>query len=65
MKTIVDLNIERNKVSNLVVFAPKYVNILEVNLELVKQYPEIYLTTTTTATTKSMTDESLKKPNIS
>ena len=65
LKTIVDLNIERNKVSNLVVFAPKYVNILEVNLELVKQYPEIYLTTTTTATTKSMTDESLQKPNIS
>ena len=42
LKTIIDLNIERNKVTNLVVFAPKYVNVLEVNLELVKQYPEIY-----------------------
>ena len=42
LKTIIDLNIERNKVSNLVVFAPKYVNVLEVNLELIKQYPEIY-----------------------
>jgi K+-transporting ATPase ATPase C chain len=42
LKTLVDLNIERNKISNLIVFAPKYVNVLEVNLELVKQYPEIY-----------------------
>jgi K+-transporting ATPase ATPase C chain len=42
LKTIIDLNIERNKVTNLVVFAPKYVNVLEVNVELVKQYPEIY-----------------------
>jgi K+-transporting ATPase ATPase C chain len=42
LKTIIDLNIERNKVTNLVVFAPKYVNVLEVNLELVNQYPEVY-----------------------
>jgi potassium-transporting ATPase KdpC subunit len=56
LKTLVDLNIERNKVSNLVIFAPKYVNVLEVNLELVKQYPEIYSVLTT---------ELLKKPNIS
>jgi potassium-transporting ATPase KdpC subunit len=42
LKTLVDLNIERNKVSNLIVFAPKYVNVLEVNLELLKQYPDIY-----------------------
>ncbi|MGE3858950.1 MAG: potassium-transporting ATPase subunit C [Nitrososphaeraceae archaeon] len=42
LKTIIDLNIERNKVTNLVVFAPQYVNVLEVNLELVTQYPEIY-----------------------
>jgi K+-transporting ATPase ATPase C chain len=42
LKTIIDLNIERNKVSNLIVFAPNFVNVLEVNLELVKQYPEIY-----------------------
>ncbi len=56
LKTLVDLNIERNKVSNLVIFAPKYVNVLEVNLELVKQYPEIY---------SLLTTELLKKPNIS
>ena len=56
LKTIIDLNIERNKVSNLIVFAPKYVNVLEVNLELVKQYPEIY---------SLLTTELLKKPNIS
>jgi K+-transporting ATPase ATPase C chain len=36
------LNIERNKVENLIVFAPDYVNVLEVNMELVRQYPEIY-----------------------
>lgn len=47
LKTLIDLNIERNKVSNLIVFAPKYVNVLEVNLELVKQYPEIYSVPTT------------------
>jgi potassium-transporting ATPase KdpC subunit len=42
LKTIIDLNIERNKVSNLIVFAPNFVNVLAVNLELVNQYPEIY-----------------------
>ncbi|MGZ5471047.1 MAG: potassium-transporting ATPase subunit C [Nitrososphaeraceae archaeon] len=42
LKTIIDLNIERNKVSNLIVFAPNFVNVLEVNLELVKQYPDQY-----------------------
>jgi len=47
LKTLIDLNIERNKVSNLIVFAPNYVNVLEVNLELVKQYPEIYSVPTT------------------
>jgi len=56
LKTLVDLNIERNKISNLIVFAPKYVNVLEVNLELVKQYPEIYSVLTT---------ELIKKPDIS
>jgi potassium-transporting ATPase KdpC subunit len=40
--TGIDLNIERNKVSNALVFAPQYVNVLEVNLDLVKQYPEHY-----------------------
>jgi K+-transporting ATPase ATPase C chain len=42
LRTLVDLNIERNKVGNLIVFAPNYVNVFEVNLELVKQYPDIY-----------------------
>ena len=27
---------------NLLAFAPNYVNVLEVNLELLKQYPELY-----------------------
>jgi len=42
LETLIDLNIERNKVSNALVFAPQYVNVLEVNLDLVKQYPEHY-----------------------
>lgn len=42
LRTIVELNIERNKVSNALVFAPQYVNVLEVNLDLVKQYPAYY-----------------------
>ena len=40
--THIELNIERNKVENLIVFAPHYVNVLEVNMELVRQYPEVY-----------------------
>jgi potassium-transporting ATPase KdpC subunit len=55
LKTLIDLNIERNKVSNLIVFAPKYVNVLEVNLELVKQYPEIYSKPTESLKNTSMT----------
>jgi K+-transporting ATPase ATPase C chain len=42
LKTLIELNIERNKVSNALVFAPQYVNVLEVNLDLVNQYPEYY-----------------------
>ena len=42
LNTLIELNIERNRVSNMVVFAPNYVNVLEVNLELVKQYPDVY-----------------------
>jgi potassium-transporting ATPase KdpC subunit len=42
LRTIIELNIERNRVENLLAFAPNYVNVLEVNLELVKQYPELY-----------------------
>ncbi|HET7149458.1 MAG TPA: potassium-transporting ATPase subunit C [Candidatus Nitrosopolaris sp.] len=44
LRTLIDLNIEKNKVSNMVAFAPDYVNVLEVNLELVNQYPEVYST---------------------
>jgi K+-transporting ATPase ATPase C chain len=40
--TLIELNIERNRIENLIVFAPHYVNVLEVNMELVRQYPEIY-----------------------
>jgi len=39
---LIELNIERNRVNNLIAFAPNYVNVLEVNLELVKQYPDLY-----------------------
>jgi potassium-transporting ATPase KdpC subunit len=42
LRTIIELNIERNRVENLLAFAPNYVNVLEVNLELIEQYPEIY-----------------------
>jgi K+-transporting ATPase ATPase C chain len=42
LKTAIQLNIERNKVSNAVAFAPQYVNVLEVNLDLLTGYPEIY-----------------------
>jgi K+-transporting ATPase ATPase C chain len=40
--TLIELDIERNKVSNALVFAPYYVNVLQVNLDLVKNYPEHY-----------------------
>jgi K+-transporting ATPase ATPase C chain len=40
IRTVVELNIERNKVSNLLAFAPDHVNVLELNM--VKQYPEAY-----------------------
>lgn len=42
LKTLVDLDIARNKETNALVFAPEYVNVLNLNVELVKQYPEIY-----------------------
>jgi len=42
LQTLINLNIERNKITNGLFFAPEYVNVLEVNLELVKQYPEHY-----------------------
>jgi hypothetical protein len=42
LSTIVQLDIERNKVSNVLVFAPLYMNVLQVNLDLVTAYPKIY-----------------------
>ena len=42
LRTLIELNIERNRNSNLLAFAPNYVNVLEINMELVKQYPEVY-----------------------
>ena len=43
LHTLIELNIERNRVSNMVAFAPNYVNVLQVNLELVNQYPDVYI----------------------
>ncbi|HEY7109059.1 MAG TPA: potassium-transporting ATPase subunit C [Nitrososphaeraceae archaeon] len=42
LKTAIQYNIEKNKVSNMLVFAPNYMNVLEVNLELISGYPDIY-----------------------
>jgi K+-transporting ATPase ATPase C chain len=42
LMTLIELDMERNKVSNALVFAPQYVNVLQVNLDLVKNYPEHY-----------------------
>ncbi len=42
IRTLVELNVERNRVSNMVAFAPDYVNVLEINLELLSQYPDVY-----------------------
>jgi K+-transporting ATPase ATPase C chain len=42
LQTLINLNVERNKITNGLFFAPEYVNVLEVNLDLVKQYPEHY-----------------------
>jgi K+-transporting ATPase ATPase C chain len=42
LKTAIEYNVEKNKVSNVLVFAPPYVNVLEVNLELISGYPDVY-----------------------
>ena len=42
LKTMIQLDIERNKVSNILVFAPLYMNVLQVNLDLITAYPKIY-----------------------
>ena len=47
LRTIVQLDIERNKVSNVLVFAPQYMNVLQVNLDLITAYPKIYQEITT------------------
>ena len=42
LRTLLNLNMEQNKITNALFFAPHYVNVLEVNIELVNQYPEVY-----------------------
>ena len=44
LQTLIELNIERNRISNMVAFAPDYVNVLQINSELLSQYPAIYNT---------------------
>lgn len=56
LNTLIELNIERNRVSNMVAFAPNYVNVLEVNLELVKQYPDVYGAFLNSAQAQKITD---------
>jgi potassium-transporting ATPase KdpC subunit len=56
LNTLIELNIERNRVSNMVAFAPSYVNVLEVNLELVKQYPDVYSAFLNSAQAQKITD---------
>lgn len=42
LKTLVELDIERNKDANGLLFAPDYVRVLNINVELVNQYPDVY-----------------------
>jgi K+-transporting ATPase ATPase C chain len=42
LKTAIQFNIEKNKVSNVLIFARPYVNVLEVNMELISGYPDVY-----------------------
>jgi len=42
LRTIIQLNVERNRVSDAFAFAPQYVNVLEVNLDLMTGYPDVY-----------------------
>jgi K+-transporting ATPase ATPase C chain len=42
IKTLIRLNIEENKSQNLAAFAPDYVNVLQLNLDLMDQYPQQY-----------------------
>jgi K+-transporting ATPase ATPase C chain len=43
LKTLVDLDIARNKETNALVFAPDYVRVLNLDVELVTQYPAVYV----------------------
>lgn len=40
--TLIQLNIERSRSENLGAFAPDYVNVLRLNLDLIDQHPEVY-----------------------
>lgn len=42
LRTLVDLDIAQNRETNALVLAPDYVNVLNINVELVKQYPDVY-----------------------
>ncbi|MGB9003717.1 MAG: potassium-transporting ATPase subunit C [Nitrosotalea sp.] len=42
LKTLVELDIEKNKDANGLFFAPDYVRVLNLNVELVNQYPNVY-----------------------
>lgn len=42
LRTLIELNIERSRSENLGAFAPDYVNVLWLNLDLMDQYPEVY-----------------------
>ena len=42
LKTLIRLNIETNRAQNLGAFAPDYVNVLMINLDLMDQYPGTY-----------------------
>ncbi|HJU13961.1 MAG TPA: potassium-transporting ATPase subunit C [Candidatus Nitrosotalea sp.] len=42
LQTLVELEIEKTKDSNGLFFAPDYVNVLNTNVELAKQYPDVY-----------------------
>ena len=42
LKTLVESDIEKNKDANGLFFAPDYVRVLNLNVELVNQYPNVY-----------------------
>jgi K+-transporting ATPase ATPase C chain len=42
LRTLIQLNIERGRSENLNAFAPDYVNVFVLNLDLMDQYPDMY-----------------------